>query len=334
MEIRKIQLTGGASFIVSLPKEWAKSQGLKKNDSVGIVARNDGSLLLIPKISSEQTQREKEFDASSIEKSIYLFRMLVGAYIEGYNVIVVKSRKRMSPQLRETVRKFVRGMIGLEIIEEASNSITIKDLLNPAEMPFDKATKRISSIVSNMHKDALFALQNGDEALSKDIIARDDEVDRLHWLISRQYNAISKNILLAEPLGLSSGKIANYSLISRIVERIGDHAVAISKNNIHLAGEELEKAVIDLIVSAGNTSITIFTTSMEAFFDEDIEVANKNIECTASLVSKCEEIGNIALEHTGEKALYIGYIGESIRRVGEYSADLAEYVINYLVGKE
>lgn len=334
MEIRKIQMTGGASFIVSLPKEWAKSQGIKKNDTVGIVARNDGSLLLIPKIQSEQAQREKVFDVSSIKKPVYLFRMLVGAYIEGYNVIVVTSRKRMPPQLRGTVRKFVRGMIGLEIIEEASHSITIKDLLNPAEMPFDKAIKRISSIVSNMHKDALFALQNGDEALSKDVIARDDEVDRLHWLISRQYNALSKNTMLAEPLGLSSGKIANYSLISRIVERIGDHAVAISKNNLRLAGEGLEKTIMDMMVSAGTTSITIFTTSMEAFFDEDIEAANSNIERTASLVAACEEIGNIALQHTGEKALYIGYIGESIRRVGEYSADLAEYVINYLVGKE
>ncbi len=331
MEIRKIQMTGGASFIVSLPKGWAKSQGIKKNDSVGIIARNDGSLLLMPKISSEQMQREKEFDVSSIEKPIYLFRMLVGAYIEGYNVIVVKSRDRMSPSLSKMVRKFVRGMIGLEIIEETSNSITIKDLLNPAEMPFDKAIKRISSIVSNMHKDALFALRHGDEALSRDIIARDDEVDRLHWLISRQYNAISKNALLAEPLGLSSKKIANYSLISRIIERIGDHAVAISKNNINLMGEKLEGSIIDLILSAGDTSIKIFNDSMGAFFGEDIGAANKNIERISSLVAKCEEIGNIALKQKGKKALSIGYISESIKRVGEYSGDLAEYVINYLV---
>jgi len=331
MEIRKIQMTGGASFIVSLPKDWAKSWGIKKNDAVGIVVRKDGSLLLMPKISSEQMQREREFDASSIEKPIYLFRMLIGAYIEGYNVIVVKSRKRMPPPLREVVRKFVRSVIGLEIIEETSISITIKDLLNPAEMPFGKAIKRISSIVSDMHKDALFALRHGDKELSKDVIVRDDEVDRLHWLISRQYNAISKNALLAEPLGLSSKKIANYSLISRIVERIGDHAVVISKNNINLMGEKLEGSIVDLILYAGSIAVEIFNKSMEAFFEEDIGAANENIERIALLVSKCEEIGNIALNQESKKALSIGYISESIRRVGEYSGDLAEYVINYLV---
>jgi len=330
MEIRKIQMTGGASFIVSLPKSWAKANAIKKNDSVGIVVRDDGSLLLIPKIEGKQIQKEKEFDASNIEKPSYLFRMLVGAYIEGYNVIIVNSHKRMPPSLRETVRKFVREVIGLEIIEETSNAITIKDLLNPAEMPFDKAIRRISSLVSNMHKDALFALSHGDTALSKDVIARDDEVDRLHWLISRQYNTISKNALVAESI-VSEEKIANYSLISKIIERIGDHAVVIAKNNLNLIGEGVEKSIIESIASAGNLSVEIFNNSMEAFFSKDIGAANENIEKIEGLVAKCEKLVNIALKKKSSVAVSVGYMGESIRRVGEYSGDLAEYVINYLV---
>ena len=86
-----------------------------------------------------------------------------------------------------------------------------------------------------------------------------------------------------------------------------------------------------MILSAGDTSVKIFNDSIGAFFGEDIGAANKNIERISSLVAKCEEIGNIALKQKGKKALSIGYISESIRRVGEYSGDLAEYVINYLV---
>ena len=54
MEIRKIQVTGGASFIVSLPKEWARSTNLQKNDKIGILIRSDNSLLLTTKIKGEQ----------------------------------------------------------------------------------------------------------------------------------------------------------------------------------------------------------------------------------------------------------------------------------------
>ena len=33
-QIRKIQFTGKSSYIVSLPKDWIKDQGLKQGDQV------------------------------------------------------------------------------------------------------------------------------------------------------------------------------------------------------------------------------------------------------------------------------------------------------------
>jgi hypothetical protein len=39
------------------------------------------------------------------------------------------------------------------------------------------------------------------------------------------------------------------------------------------------------------------------------------------------------MKQKGIIAVSMGYIEESIRRVGEYSGDLSEYVINYLVKK-
>ena len=207
MDIRKIQVTGGASFIVSLPKEWARKNNISKNDKVGIMPRNDGSLLITTKIQGEQTLKTKEFDISKIDDTQHLFRMLLGAYIVGYNIFKIISDKRISPSIRESIRNFIRAAIGLEIIEETTNSLTLKDLLDPTEMPFDQAIKRITSLVKNMHKDALFALASNDEAISKDVIARDIDVDRLHWLISRQYNVVSKDILLADNMGFNPEKI-------------------------------------------------------------------------------------------------------------------------------
>jgi len=331
METRKVQVTGGASFIVSLPKSWARGQHLQKNDQVGVIPRQDGTLLITTKISGEQAQRTREFDVSSIDDTTCLFRMLLGAYIRGYNVFVVTSDKRIPPSVRETLRAFIRDAIGLEIIEETSTSLTIKDLLDPAEMPFDKAIKRITSLVINMHKDALFALSYGDEEMSRDVIARDTDVDRLHWLISRQYNVVSRDVLLADTLGFDTEHGANYSLISRTIERIGDHAVTIASNNLALVDDDLEPTAIDTITTAGNVALDMFSESIEAFFNKDIAAANKNIESVGRLKDMCEDIEAIALEKQGAVAVSIGYIGESIRRVGEYAADLGEYVINYLI---
>src|SRR5438128_10871384 len=48
VELRKLQMTGGASYTVSLPKDWVKEQGLKVGDVVAIMPRSDSSLTLIP----------------------------------------------------------------------------------------------------------------------------------------------------------------------------------------------------------------------------------------------------------------------------------------------
>ncbi len=49
MEIRKIQITGGNSYVVSLPKSWVKDAGLKAKDAVLVMPQADMSLLVIPK---------------------------------------------------------------------------------------------------------------------------------------------------------------------------------------------------------------------------------------------------------------------------------------------
>ena len=64
---------------------------------------------------------------------------------------------------------------------------------------------------------------------------------------------------------------------------------------------------------------------------KDILASNKNIESARKLVAQCEEINELALKQKGTIAISIGYIVESIRRIGEYAQDISETAINYLV---
>ncbi|MHA1581492.1 MAG: AbrB/MazE/SpoVT family DNA-binding domain-containing protein, partial [Candidatus Baldrarchaeia archaeon] len=48
-EIRRIQLTGGATLTVSLPKNWARDIGLRQGDLVVLTFQPDGSIIITPK---------------------------------------------------------------------------------------------------------------------------------------------------------------------------------------------------------------------------------------------------------------------------------------------
>ena len=334
IEIRKLQVTGRSSYILTLPKEWINSSKLQKNDRLGIIPQSDGTLLITPRINREQTQREKQLDINDRIDQTYLFRQLIGAYISGYNSIKIKSSTRLSGSVRNIVNQFIQTTVGQEVMEETDTSITLKDLLNPVEMPFNNTIKRMQIVVESMYKDVMKALLTKDKILLEDVILRDDTLDRLHWLIARQYNIISRNVSLAKKMEITVGMSSTSFLLSRTIERIGDHIVRIAYNALKLIDVEIDKKIVNNIHSASNVALDIFTRSIASFFKGDIKTTNDVIESVKKLEKRCSEINKLTLLQKGATAVSFGYIVESIRRIGEYAEDISEHVINYLIDED
>ena len=334
IEIRSLQMTGRSSYILTLPKEWINTSKLQKNDKIGIITQPDGTLLITSKIYREQTRREKQLEVHDKTDQAYLYRQLIGSYISGYNSIKIKSSTRLSVPIRNIVDQFIQSTVGQEVMEETDNSITLKDLLNPVEMPFNNTIKRMQIVVKNMHKDAMQALMTKDKILLEDVILRDNNLDRLHWLIARQYNILSRNASLAKKMEITVGRSSTSFLISRTIERIGDHIVRIAHNVLKLIDLEIDKKIVDNINSASNVSLDIFLKSITSFFKGDIKTANDVIESVKKLEKRCNEINTLTLQQKGATAVSFGYIVESIRRIGEYAEDISEHVINFLIDED
>ena len=92
--------------------------------------------------------------------------------------------------------------------------------------------------------------------------------------------------------------------------------------------------ILGKIAKASELSIGTFDRSIVSFFNNDIKKANLNIESIRVLKTVCEEINTIALTLETADAIAVGYINESVKRVGEYAADISENVINYLVEED
>jgi phosphate uptake regulator len=331
MEIRKVQITGGSSYVITLPKDWAESLKIKKNDPLGLVVQPDGTLLVTKDITEVQVQRAKKFDVTAIHEPAFLFRLLIGSYIAGYTTIEISSKNRLPASVRMVVRDFTQMTIGPEVVEETDNSVVLKDLLNPLEMPFNNTIKRMYVIVKNMYLDALNVLETRNTNLADDVSARDNDVDRLHWLVARQTNIILKNANLSRKMAVSTSMVINAYVISRIIERIGDHAVRCVDNARKMPEGELPENLMESVRKASALSLALFDKSIVSYFKSDIREANKNIEQIGQLETACEEINTLAMNQEPLTAISLRNIAESIRRAGEYSGDISENVINYLV---
>jgi hypothetical protein len=73
---------------------------------------------------------------------------------------------------------------------------------------------------------------------------------------------------------------------------------------------------------------------MEAFHTGDIKKANATLQRVRDLEEKTREINTRALRSEAVVAIPAGQIAESVRRIGDYSGDICESVINQIIGQE
>jgi phosphate uptake regulator len=334
MEMRKVQFTGRSSYVISLPIEWVRSRNISKNEPLGIRQLPDGSLLIVPRPAPEPVSREKEIRADIVKDPTFLFRCMVGSYIAGHTSIRVVSPVSLPPEMRKAARDFTQMTIGQQIVEETESAIVIKDLLNPTEMPFDNSIRRMYILVKTMFKDAILSLENKNEVLAMDIVNRDTEVDKLQWLISRQYHLLLQDPTLSEKMHVSLKQALNYYVVGRILERIGDHGVRFATHIPVLLAHHIDKNLFDTIDQATDMAMGILDASIRSIFSGSLSDANQTIDTVGELENVSDSITAIALQKKGELALSIGYVAESIRRAGEYGADISETIINQLIDEE
>lgn len=70
-----------------------------------------------------------------------------------------------------------------------------------------------------------------------------------------------------------------------------------------------------------------------SFFRKNIEGANVNTNVVDELDKLFEEIDTLALQQKVNFAFSIGFIVESICRIGNYAEDISETIVNYFINE-
>ena len=205
MDFRKVQVTGGNSFVVSLPKTWVNDVGLKAKDAVAVIVQPDSSLLIVPRKDIRETSKsEATIEITSGLDRDSLLRQFISYYLAGYDIIRINSG-RADASMRAFIREGIRRkLVGVEIIEETSTGILTQCLSGYIDLPLKKAVERMSIIAAGMVTDSITALQRGKKALGDEVIQRDDEVDRFYHFILRQLNIATRDRSVIQEIGLNS----------------------------------------------------------------------------------------------------------------------------------
>lgn len=330
MELRKIQLTGGSSFTVTLPKEWVTRADLSPGDVVGFVARSDGSLAIYPHARVEGSPSRYEIELSG-EDANAAFRRIVAAYLSGFDVIVVRSKRPLTAAAKRAVRMAARRIVGIEVVEEEANAVILQDFLDPREFHMDKGLRRMQALTRAMQEDALRAFTEDVPDIEESFGERDDEVDRLYWMINKQYHAVIRDPSYAQKMGVNASQALNYLMAARLIERTADHALRIARNAVAIRDDEIHAKLENKIEKHARKACQLFADSLVAFHKQDIDAANRIISEASAFREAQDALTRDTLTLGGERMLHVASALESVGRTAAYAADVAETAINHKV---
>ncbi|ABL88036.1 phosphate uptake regulator, PhoU [Pyrobaculum islandicum DSM 4184] len=333
-EVRKVQLTGGATLIVSLPKEWAKRISLLPGDEVIIVTQPDDTLVVIPKKLGKRVGVVAELTINQPVAVEEVEKLFMALYIGGAETVVV----RFSPAtmgLRKQIKDFIRRrVVDMEIVEEASDKLIVQSMVSATELAVADIAGKMLRLVGNMLSDLITGLEKDDVAMLRDIIERDDEVDRLYWLMERQLKraAMSRYIMLELKID-DPRDIVEYVIIAKSIERMADHICRIA----YVSQEEKIDMRIVLPILA---NVAGFLKQAEALLTGDSspqKIAELQSEITSwsHRVRREEAFPDPATSVAKESAIRIGeYIGDIVESFGRIRLKDKAIVIGEVSGTQ
>ena len=313
----------GSSVLMSLPAEWIKTLGLKKGDILSIENNHDNSITIFP---------ARDRNSQGTEIAIHLFDLshdklinqIYGAYLLGYDLIKIVGKTQIDFENREIIKKAMRNLIGLEIVDEDGLNMTIQFLLDARSMNISKILKQMSSIVNGTHRDIVSAMKTGETHIDLLVRGRDDEVNRQYFLIVRLIRTAMMDRRLASSLDLSNIDILDYRIAANHLENAGD---LISKLSSQLSGS-FDEIKYKKIIEGNYLILEMQEKSISGFITKDTEKSSQVV----TLFNKFNAISNfikndyIKLEGNYQSVLNIINIIYTMDEIAKCWVDIADLI--------
>jgi phosphate transport system protein len=186
----------------------------------------------------------------------------------------------------------------------------------------------MGTATEEMVRDAVAALVNQDMTLAESIIPRDDTVDRMDQDIEARCLRL---LALQQPMASDLRIIGTALKVITDIERIGDHAVDISKIARRMAQEVAYKPLVD-IPRLGEMTRAMLHDALEAFVHRDLarveQVIAADDAVDALYAQMRQDLQDIMKENPASvlQASYLLFVAHYLERICDHCINIVERV--------
>ena len=312
----------GYSILVSLPSVWIKNNNLKKGSIVPVHINRDNSIsIFASEDDTADKMKELVIPYPSVSMDM-LVNQVYGGYLLGYDMIWIKASSQISFEDADRIKKAMRKLVGLEIVDEDGFHISAQFLLDADTLDAEKIVRRMSAIVAGMYRDTLEAIRlKQNSSIRKVISGRDDEVDRQYFLLVRLIRSAMMDQRLAGKLNLSNIDILDYRIAANLLESAGDYIVDLV-NAIDLS----HTRAVDEIVEAGVLVEKMHEKSVVAFVNKNRSESNGVVKMYDNFMEVINSIKSSVDSNNPESTVAVLNLIYSMDKIARCWVDVADLV--------
>lgn len=290
---RKVQLVGGSTLSISLPKNWASAMGVNSGDELDIDAEPDGTLTLRPHRVGNATAQRHRLDVRNLDGA-QVERRVLALYINGMDLIEVFCETGLPPDVVTSLEQLVRRTSGLEIVDQSSGRIVLQDMLDSRDIDIPRAFQRVYGIASGMHRDILGALAEGQPDRLLAVQARRQDVDRLAWVATRQVRvALRVRTPDTDQWCASRDTLAFASGIA-LAQRLGQYATNLAAAARKVVGKPADARLVPGLVELGTSALYLCDVAARALYTAEPKAADEAFTKAALFEPRREELQHFA----------------------------------------
>jgi len=322
MEIRKIQTNAAGTFIITIPKEWAKDLLLRKGDLVH-VELEDNDIVISP-TRGKQISQSKPLNIEEFKDQKILELCITASYIQGNDITEIVSKTKIDPDQKRWIRKTVDGLIGVEITEDFADRVVLQNVADPAKFELNALIERFAETSKAVFQDAIRALPAPDLSLAQDAYERGEQSIKVYRLLMRLALQAAKSKSIREQMKLQDissviikiiavrelGRMAYYSM------RIAQHVSEIDK--------KLDDQIVTIIQKLTRIAVEMQDQSLAALMKKDLVIASSLVDRMVQVRKLYEAAFPLIGKHNERTALALSLIIRDIRAFAGYAVALAD----------
>ena len=281
MEYRKLIKFGNSSHVISIPKDWLKRNNMSKGDVVYFEEDDKGDIVISSKNPEEREEKKivniniDDLSTKEIELEI------VASYMKEFNTINIKG-KEIKKREKE-IREILKILVAIEVIEQTDKKVVAKDFLNIKEIRLEDLRKRLDIVIKSMLHDS--KLGNG-KGQFESVITRDLDANRFAYLLFRVLRRCIEKPGIKKEVGLTSLEVVNEQTLVLTMERIGDLAKRVSREDSRakLSSSEIKElnGLYDKITENYNNAIN-------AYQKKDYDISRKVYSENKLIQKSCDK---------------------------------------------